>query len=581
MSRKTLSSFDLFRLVGELSFLDNGIIRDVRSRKNELYLLIFKGEEQWLRIIPGKYIAISRNKPEETAEYPFTLRVKNALSGKRVHISMHGSDRIIEISSDNVKIIAELFSNGNISLVSDGVIEMSMFIRRYVTRTVSSGEKYAYPSEKIDVFSADYNNFSGALSSSKTESVVKAIAVELSLGGLYAEELCYRSGIKKDKKPSELDESDTRNLFDCFMSMLSEPEKPSIIAKQSLAVIEIKHTTADRDYFTSINEAVTEFFRESINTAEKQTKKEKINEAISEYEKALDYMNSNYIDIEDAITTASDSKTPIEGRRSMLSENGWNLDGKFIVRNDDKNVKIDVTVPVRKTISDYYDKLKKLKSTMQKKDQPHPAFRKIPLIKEESWYSKFRWAITSNGCLVIVGKDSNQNMSLLEKHTDKEDLVLHADIFGSPFGVIKPGKAGIKKEDIEEASSIVAAYSSAWKAGAGNIDVYYVKPSQVKKGAPSGEYLKKGAAYIEGKREYIKDSQLGLFISIYVSDKGYSLVVTAHRPDSAHVLIRPGNKKREDIINKIIKIFAENTGVLVSKDAVDKLLPPGKASLSK
>lgn len=583
MPRKSLSSFDLHRFVEEMSLRDGGFIRAVKSRKNELYLLIFSRVEQWLRIVPGRYVSLSKNKPEDTVEYPFTARIKNELSGKRVSVSMHGSDRIIEIVSGDTRLVTELFSNGNIILVKGDTIEMSMFTRRYGNRVISSGERYLYPEGGIDVFNADFETFTKTILTSDKESLVKAIAIDLSLGGLYAEELCYRANVQKDKKPSGVSGDDTGRMFSEFRIMLSETPKPSIL-NDTLAVIEIKHTDEEREYFPDINTAIMAFFsdRKTIRKESVADKTAKIEAAISGYERAISYLNSGYDDTLAVIQKVKDSKIPLEKRRESLNEAGWSMEGKFVTLMENKDVKVDITKPLRTVISEYYDKLKKLRETLGKKRMAAPQVNKMPFIAEEAWYSKFRWAVTKNGCMIVIGKDNNQNMSLVEKHADKHDIVIHADVFGSPFGVLKPGKdCGITEEDIAEASSLVASYSSAWKSGAGSLDVYCVKPEQVKKGAPSGEYLKKGAFYIDGKREYVKNAQLGVYISVITSQVGYKLAVTAHKPDGPHVLVRPGNKKREEIIRRVIRSFAENAGILVEKDRVDKLIPPGKASLSK
>ena len=59
-------------------------------------------------------------------------------------------------------------------------------------------------------------------------------------------------------------------------------------------------------------------------------------------------------------------------------------------------------------------------------------------IKRE-WYEKFRWFISSEGFLVIGGRDATSNEIVIKKHADKNDLVFHTDIKGSPFHLSKQG----------------------------------------------------------------------------------------------------------------------------------------------
>ena len=104
--------------------------------------------------------------------------------------------------------------------------------------------------------------------------------------------------------------------------------------------------------------------------------------------------------------------------------------------------------------------------------------------------------------MCIGGKDATSNELVIKKHTDKEDLVFHTDMAGSPFFVIKNGQqAG--EETIKEASQAVAVHSRAWKLGHTTADVFYVKPEQVSKEANPGEYMGKGSFMIRGKTNYL------------------------------------------------------------------------------
>lgn len=66
---------------------------------------------------------------------------------------------------------------------------------------------------------------------------------------------------------------------------------------------------------------------------------------------------------------------------------------------------------------------------------------------------------------------------------------------------------------MEKIAIFNACFSSAWKAGRGNVDVYCVKPEQVSQTANTGEYLSKGSFVIKGERKYFKNVVLKLFIT--------------------------------------------------------------------
>ena len=49
-------------------------------------------------------------------------------------------------------------------------------------------------------------------------------------------------------------------------------------------------------------------------------------------------------------------------------------------------------------------------------------------MENKKWYEKFRWYTSSDGFLVVAGKDTVSNEVLIKKYTTKEDVVFHAEI---------------------------------------------------------------------------------------------------------------------------------------------------------
>lgn len=585
MPAKSIASLDLYKLLGELSFLNGGFVRDVRSEKNEVFLSIFaRGAEHWLKIAPGKYLSLAGKKPSETIAFPFTSKVKSELKGRRVGLSMRGADRIIDIATTDVKLVAELFSNGNLVLVREGRIEFALFSRDYGSRKVSAGLPFVYPKQPLNVFEIGYFDFRRALVESNKSSLVKALAVDLSLGGLYAEELAYRAEASKEVAPGSVNEDSCRRLYDSLKSMITEQPKPNIINGEAFSVIELKHLQGEKRYFGSISEALESFFAEEATQRQVRPKRDSIavEKTLNEYQKLVDYLENNYEETSKMVGEFRDSSKNFEERKKALEEKGWRAEGKFIYRTDNLLIKIDMLKPLRDSIEEAYGRIKKLKRGLEMKVEPKETLRRLKFRETSAWYSKFRWFFTSNGNLVVLGRDNGQNLSLINKHLDKDDTVLHADVFGSPFCVLKPRKdSKVNETDIEEAAIAVASYSSAWKAGAGRLDVYWVKPEQVTKSPPSGESLKKGAFYIEGKREYIKGVALGLYLTVSIEGEEYALGVLPYKPEHGYILIRPGNKTRDEVLKRLIKAFSEKLRLSIERDKLDRLIPQGKSSVEK
>jgi len=126
---------------------------------------------------------------------------------------------------------------------------------------------------------------------------------------------------------------------------------------------------------------------------------------------------------------------------------------------------------------------------------------KIPV----KWYHKFRWFITSDGFLAVGGRDATTNEILIKKHVDKDDLVFHTAMSGSPFFILKTEGKKPSKTAIEEIADATVTFSKAWKLGFGAEEVYYVSKEQVSKTAKAGEYLTKGAFMIYGKKNFVEN----------------------------------------------------------------------------
>jgi predicted ribosome quality control (RQC) complex YloA/Tae2 family protein len=114
-------------------------------------------------------------------------------------------------------------------------------------------------------------------------------------------------------------------------------------------------------------------------------------------------------------------------------------------------IKLDVTKSLEKNAEVYFEKSKKAKhklkgatEALQKtKDKLTrlEAESKIEVVKKAAvkreWYEKFRWFFSSEGFFCIGGRDAVTNEIVIKKHTEKDDIVFHTAMAGSPFFVVK------------------------------------------------------------------------------------------------------------------------------------------------
>ena len=134
--------------------------------------------------------------------------------------------------------------------------------------------------------------------------------------------------------------------------------------------------------------------------------------------------------------------------------------------------------------------------------------RKKKKVKHEKqwWFERFRWFVSTEGNLVVAGRDASSNDLVVKKYLSDGDRYAHADIHGAPSCVIKgkgvnDEKLPISEKTLEEACLFAASYSRAWNQF-GEASAYWVLPEQVSKTPESGEYVPKGAFIIRGKRNY-------------------------------------------------------------------------------
>ncbi|KAI1876025.1 uncharacterized protein JN550_001521 [Neoarthrinium moseri] len=138
-------------------------------------------------------------------------------------------------------------------------------------------------------------------------------------------------------------------------------------------------------------------------------------------------------------------------------------------------------------------------------------------VRRQMWFEKFVWFISSDGYLVLGGKDASQNEILYRRYLKKGDIYVHADLHGAPSVIIKNNPqtpdAPIPPSTLSQAGHLSVCASSAWDSKAG-MSAYWVDADQVSKSAPTGEFLPTGSFMIRGKKNFLPPAQLILGFGI-------------------------------------------------------------------
>jgi predicted ribosome quality control (RQC) complex YloA/Tae2 family protein len=195
--------------------------------------------------------------------------------------------------------------------------------------------------------------------------------------------------------------------------------------------------------------------------------------------------------------------------------------------------------------------------------------------RKKEWYEKFRWFVSSEGFLVIGGRDATSNEIVIKKHAEKNDIVFHTDLAGSPFFVVKSENKKIGKKTIEETADATCTFSRVWKLGLQTTPVFYVNPDQVSRKAKSGEYLTKGAFMIYGKTNYV-DNQVNLAIGMNKNSQiiGGPLDAVKKYCEKFVVLLQ-GDEK----VSSVAKYIRHKIGGSV--DEIIRALPSGGFRIAK
>ncbi|MCX8162710.1 MAG: NFACT RNA binding domain-containing protein, partial [Candidatus Bathyarchaeota archaeon] len=316
----------------------------------------------------------------------------------------------------------------------------------------------------------------------------------------------------------------------------------------------------------------------------------KLESKASDYKRIADTL-SIYMDRLEAIASfilgskrsGIDEKRIIEEASDIASNLGFKLvdidfpSGLFRIEIDGCDAELSFTGNVYESISRYYAmykrrygeaeslrfKLEELRESLAELESKMAVYPQVKT-RRRRWYEKFNFFYSSEGFLVLAGRDASTNEILIKKYTDQNDMVFHADIHGAPFVVVKTEGRIPSEATIMEAAVFAASYSQAWRDRFSSLDVFYVSPSQLSKSPPPGQYLPKGAFRILGSKNYVRSVPLELAVGLTLSeDSGFELIVA---PESAvkartsiYVRIAPGSIPKDKLIGLVRSRLVEKS----------------------
>ena len=452
--------------------------------------------------------------------------------------------------------------------------------------------------------------------------------------------------IDKNTPNTEISEEQLSGLYngfkDLFDNLKDEKIKPQIVKsdnKEDVVALDlVKYEDWEKTYYETFNEACDEFYSKKVNTDIKNIQESAWNKKVNKFEKrlrlqeeTLDNFNktiedsqhkgeiiySNYPSIENIITVVNQARSKDYSFKEIgkilkkAKEDGMaeaqiyeSIDklGVLTLNIDDTSFIIDPKITIPENAENYYEKAKKAKRKTKgaliaientkkqledikaKKDvaMERVAVPKKRVKKNLKWYEKLRWFVSSEGILVVGGRDANSNENVVKKYLEPNDIYLHADIHGASSTAIKLNGSELNDTLLKESGEFAASFSSAWSLGFTSQDVFWVHPDQVTKTPESGEFLAKGSFVIRGHRNYIRGARVKLAVGI-VDYEGKRIMAGPIEALEAHcenyVVIKPGYTKKEAIAKKIINRINEDD--LLTLDDIIRVLPSGKCDIDE
>ncbi len=279
--KSSISSFELHHLIEEIKIVAGGKINKIFEPEKKNLILdlhIPSIGKKMIKIVAGKYLCFTTEKQDMEEPSSFCKYLRKQLNNAKIaNIRQIGSERIVEILIETFEenkavkkiIYLEFFGKGNIVLCDENSNILNLAeIQKFNDRIVMKGEKYIVPKSKYNYFEIKKEDLKNIFGYSAT-TTVKTLATDLGLGGTFAEEICLRAEIDKNKNGNEINEKEIEKIQRALTSILSDKNSPEIIYKNDTIFdvfpIEMRTMSNPEEFVnektTTFSEAIEKFFK--------------------------------------------------------------------------------------------------------------------------------------------------------------------------------------------------------------------------------------------------------------------------------------------------------------------------------
>lgn len=598
----------------------------------------------------GIWITRLKFKPVEENNSLESIAQKELERSKLELIEQIGSERIVSLKfrhpDGKVRIVVgEFFGDGNLIICNENMQIIAILKPIHVRhRTLSVGLRYVYPPARgVDVFNITLDQMLSLRDGAKNLDVLRWIGRNISMPKKFVEEVINRAGIEVDKHAAQLSDDEVSKIYNTIKNIINEVStggknhEPIVILlddkpQEALPIITQEAAAASKlikknniKKVASYMDAVDEVLSNEIMDIGRNSRTVELDRQIAVLEHDFEELNK----AKETVLQKAAAIRKLAGELMALSYRGSDVIADLLAANSaslvtEKGIQyievageqVKMQPSLAKASSMLFARAKemergnasieeargKILAQIGKLRSETAAIHRKVIVKEQisrEWYERYRWFITTDGLLVIGGRDASSNSALIRKHLTEHDIVFHAEVHGSPFFIIKNAavfaadQEGTINSSLHEVAQATISFSRAWKDGLSSADAYWVIAEQVKKGAPTGQFLPKGSFVIEGKRNYIKGVELRLAIGIMQLNNRETLLcgpeeAVKKRSIFYTVLLQGGvdpMNAAKKVKSEFVKIAGENTKIAesikhVSLDEFVRALPTGQSRLS-
>ncbi len=633
---RTLAGIEIRYLVNEISKKTNGYyVSNIYgiSRNSILFKLHHPEKPDILLMFSTFGLWITTRKIEKIEENRLVKRLRNDLLRSKIsEIKQIGTERIVYITFSGLNqefiLVGEFFSDGNIVLCNKEMKILSLLHSIDVRhRKLNVGLNYELPPlSGLNIFEITLKDISDI--QSVPTAAVRWIGRTLGLPTKYTEEIMKLANINPQSFGNSLSGVDIEKIFsatklitDKVVNGVHEPllvrgEKISDVLPLPLGDIEDKNCTRVASFMEGLDLLFTENLLEEGKTSQTNSVTQKIEEfehRLEEQTKAISTVKQRTSLIsaiaKSLLELASKGVASLEDPKilQMFKEQNTSLVKErgilFLVVNGEK-IKINSDSSMPAIASALFNESKKqlkaiatIELEKRKTEKILEGFRKqasvakdsvvFTIQKKREWHERYRWFFTSDGLLAIGGRDASSNSSVIRKHLEKDDKVFHAEIVGSPFFILK-NSSDNTVESVKETAHATVCFSRAWREGVYGLNAYWVNPDQIKKAAPSGQFIAKGSFIVEGTRNFVKVATLQLSVGLFQKGDSYSLMCGPSEPikknciyyvtieQSGHEIVDAAKKIKLEFLK-----FKEKEEIVktISIDDFIRVLPAGDSHI--